>query len=128
MNYASSLRSLPISSSFMLPSICYMLPSTLYMPLATCNWLLSICYLLFVTRFLLIATCYFVLDTYYLLYRTYYLLLATDLEIVRSVSGNLNISAEKSLQNKELYCVKNAILYAEIFLMMGKLIFSLPKQ
>ena len=42
-----------------------------------------------------------------------------DLEIVRSVSGNLNVFTEKFLRNERLYWVENALFCAEIFLMMG---------
>ena len=38
----------------------------------------------------------------------------TDLEIVRSVSGNLNVFTEKFLQNGGLYLDKNASFFAEI--------------
>ena len=43
----------------------------------------------------------------------------SDLEIVRSVSGNLNVFTEKFLRNEVFYWAKNALFCAEIVLMMG---------
>ena len=42
-----------------------------------------------------------------------------DLEIVRSVSGNLNVFTEKFLQNERLYPVKKYVILCKNFLMMG---------
>ena len=41
------------------------------------------------------------------------------LEIVQSLSGNLSVFTEKFLQKVGIYWVKNALLCAEMFLMMG---------
>ena len=42
-----------------------------------------------------------------------------DLEIVRSVSGNLNVFTEKFLRKEGIYWVKNAWLCAEMILTIG---------
>ena len=43
----------------------------------------------------------------------------SDLEIVRSVSGNLNVFTEKFLPKEGIYWVENTQLCTEMFLMMG---------